>query len=99
MLRNNNPKKWLFIISFLLLSGGFVIGYWEVSLLGILVAGGAGMPLAAVGLGLLLDIAYGAPTGLAQYLFFPFTIAGLISIALRWLALRFMLTRSTQETL
>jgi hypothetical protein len=92
-------KKWIYIISFLLMSGGFVVGWWVVSLLGILFAAFGDAPVAAVLLGLLLDIAYGPPVGFLHYLFFPFTVAALVAIVVRILAERFMLTRSTQERL
>jgi hypothetical protein len=92
-------KKWLWCSSFLLVSGGFILGYWYVSLLGILLAALGGSPVAAVGFGLLLDLAYGAPLGLAVYLYFPFTILGAVLSVLRYLAGRYTLHFSAQERL
>jgi hypothetical protein len=94
MLRNNSPKKWIMILAFLLASGGFVLAFWPLEIIGILVAAGGGVPLMALGIGLLLDLAYGAPLGLAHYLYFPFTIAAFLAIGGRLLAGRFMIERS-----
>jgi drug/metabolite transporter superfamily protein YnfA len=98
-MRNNNPKKWILIAGFLLVSGGFILPFWPICVLGVLVAAFGGIPVGAVAFGLLLDLAYGAPYGLTHYLFFPFTLVALIAIAGRWVALRFMLERTAQERL
>jgi hypothetical protein len=52
MLRNNSPKKWIMILAFLLASGGFVLAFWPLEIIGILVAAGGGVPLMALGIGL-----------------------------------------------
>ncbi len=98
-MRNNNPKKWILIASFLLVSGGFIISFWPVCVLGVLFAAFGGVPVGAVAFGLLLDLAYGAPSGLTHYLFFPFTLVALVAIVGRWVAMRFMLQRGAQERL
>jgi hypothetical protein len=99
MLRNNNPKKWIFICAFLLASGGFLVPFWPLEILGIIVAAFGGVPFGAIGLGLLLDLAYGAPYGFLHYLFFPFTIGSLVAIGLYQLAMRFLIQRSEQNHL
>lgn len=95
----STQKKWLWCISFLLVSGGFIFGYWYVSLIGILVAALGGSAVAAIGFGLLLDLAYGAPLGLTMYLYFPFTILGAALSLLRYGVGRYTLQFRAQEHL
>jgi hypothetical protein len=67
----SNQKKSLLLTTFLLVSGGFVIGYWEFSLAGVVIAGAWRGTFAVICMALLLDLAYGAPFGLMHYLYFP----------------------------
>jgi hypothetical protein len=95
----NKPQtKWLMITAFMLAAGGFIIGWWPLELVGILVGAGAGSGIAAVGIGLLLDIALGAPTGLAHYLYFPFSIIAIIALAARYMGVKYFFERSPHDT-
>ncbi len=70
---------------------------WPLSIAGILLAALSGRIFFAVFAALILDIAWGAPTGLAQYLYFPVTLVALLSAALRLLSSRFLLQRGSPE--
>ena len=96
----NNPKqKWIFIAAFLLAAGGFLVPFWPLEILGILVGSWAGSGLIAVALGLLLDLAYGTPTGITHYLFFPFTLLATVALLARYIGARFLFERSRHDTL
>jgi hypothetical protein len=92
-------NKWILIAAFMLAAGGYLIPFWPIEVAGIIIASFAGSRLAAPALGLLLDIAYGAPTGLAQYLFFPFTLGALAALLLRYVGSRYVVERFTRERL
>jgi len=53
----------------------------------------------AIPAGFLLDLAYGAPVGTMYVLVFPFTIAALAVIVIRFWAVRYFLDKSSQERL
>ncbi len=96
----NNPKqKWIFIAAFLLAAGGFLVPFWPLELIGIGVATFGGSGVVAVGLGLLLDLAYGAPTGILHYLYFPFTLFAVVVLLGRYVGLRFLFERKGHDTL
>jgi fatty-acid desaturase len=99
MFRISRQKQWLMMVTFLLVSGGFIIGYWEISVVGIICAAFGGAPIAAIFFGLLLDLAYGAPSGLEHYLFFPFGLLALLCSIVRWFGIRYMLEHRAQERL
>jgi hypothetical protein len=54
--------------------------FWPLSVLGIALAAFSGRWVLAVALGLLLDIAYGAPIGRWHVLYVPFTLAALACV-------------------
>lgn len=99
MISDITTTKWVLIASFLCVSGGFVVGFWPISLVGVGISAFGGVPIAAILFGLLLDIAYGVPTGVLHYLYVPYTIAALGAIGLRIMSMRFLLERSAQERL
>ena len=97
MQKSNN--KWILLTAFLLASGGFLLPFWPLEALGILFAALMGHWIFALVLGLLLDLAYSAPTGMLHPLFFPFTLLAALSIVLRRIALQYFLDSSSKETL
>ena len=99
MLNRIKQKKWVFILAFLLASGGFIIPFWPLEVLGILAAAFGGLGVVAIGLGLLLDLAYGMPTGFLHYLFFPFTLLAILALAGRYFGLRVLFERAGHDTL
>lgn len=89
---------WLLAVSFVLAAAGFLLPFWPLSALGILLLAFSGRFILAIALGLLLDIAYGAPVGRFHFLYFPFTIFAVLSDAARFFASRY-LRQSPTDTL
>lgn len=81
----------ILLLSFAVAATGFLIPFWPLELAGLAIAGLAGHPIFALVLGLLLDIAYGQPTGALGILFFPFTLFALITILARMFSKRYFL--------
>jgi hypothetical protein len=65
------------IASCLLVGAGFLIPLWPLAALGILLAAASGRYFVAIALGLLLDVAYGAPVGSMHFMYAPFTLLAL----------------------
>lgn len=89
----------IFAIIFLLASVGFLLPFWPLAALAVILAAFLGHPFYAVILGVLLDFAYGAPTGMKYYLFFPFTILAGVSFGLKILGLKYFLGKKPPEHL
>ncbi|HVV39135.1 MAG TPA: hypothetical protein VHD31_02300 [Candidatus Paceibacterota bacterium] len=94
-----NTGRLILAISFALAAGGFLLPFWPMEVVGILLAALTGHWIFAIALGLLLDVAYGVPTGFFHMLFFPFTLLALASVALRRFGLRYFIDASPQDTL
>ncbi|HVZ75895.1 MAG TPA: hypothetical protein VG934_01330 [Candidatus Paceibacterota bacterium] len=84
-------------IAFLIAAAGFLIPFWPLTVLGIAVMALLGYPLWAITLGLLLDLAYGAPIGTLHILVFPFTIVALASIVVREVGKRYFMDASSSD--
>jgi hypothetical protein len=82
------------VLSVMLVIAGFLVPLWELQVIGILLAGLSGRLIVAIGLGLLVDIAYGTPTGIFHFLYFPFTLLALLSYGLSRLGKSFLLDKS-----
>jgi len=76
--------RWIVAVSFALAAAGFLLPFWPISMIGIVLAAASGRYVAAVTIGLLLDIAYGAPIGHWRFLYVPFTLLGLITSLFRY---------------
>ena len=85
-------------IAFVLVAGGFLVSFWPLSVLGILFVAGMGRWVSAILLGLLLDIAYGAPIGFIHFIYFPFTLLALAAAGVRLFVLHYM-RKSSNNTL
>ena len=92
-------NRWLLVLIFVVASAGFLFEFWPLAAAGVVAMGFVGRGLFAVALGLLLDLAYGAPVGPAAYLFFPFTILGLLVVVLRYWSERYFVNRTSRDTL
>jgi hypothetical protein len=79
--------------------GSFLLNFWWLAAAGVVLAGFVGRGIFAPGLGLLLDLGYGAPLGLASYFFFPFLALGLATIVLRYAVKRYVLRRASADRL
>jgi hypothetical protein len=80
--------------SILLVIVGFLLPLWELQVVGIILAGISGRYLVAFLLGLVVDIAYGPPTGVLHATFFPFTLLALLSIGIFQLGKNFVLDKT-----
>lgn len=92
-------SRWIYAVSTLLVAMGFLLPFWPVSVAGILLCGLSGRVVGGIFLGLLLDLAWGAPTGTAHLLFFPMTALAIASLLLRYFGMRYVLDRAPQEHL
>lgn len=73
-------KRSLIAISFTAIAVGFLSGLWPLCIIGILLAALSGRWVTALLLGILLDVAYGVPTGILQVVRLPFTIFAALSV-------------------
>ncbi len=92
-------ERWIFALSFLLAAAGFLLPFWPLELAGVLLAAFTGHSIFAIALGLLLDLAYGAPVGRFQFLYMPFTIAAVVSVLVQRVGLRYMFDTTRHDTL
>ncbi len=95
----NKDRNLIFALSFLCAATGFLIPFWPLTVVGVVGAALFGQYIFAVVLGVLLDLAYGSPTGFLHYLFFPFTILSAASIVLRILGKKYLFRKAPQEHL
>lgn len=84
---------------FTLAAAGLLLPFWPFSVLAVVLAGFLGQGIFAFALGLLLDIAWGAPTGMPGVFMFPLTLAALLSVLTRVIAKRYLLRKSLPEKL
>ena len=63
---------------FILAALGFLLSFWWLSALAVVVGGVLGRSIFALVLGLLLDFAWGTPTGSLQVVLFPLTLLALL---------------------
>jgi hypothetical protein len=90
-------SRWIYAVTFLLAAAGFLMPLWPLSVLVTMLAALSGRWIFAVMMGLMLDLAWGAPTGTLQYLFFPFTIVALLCVVARSWGGYYFLDRNPQE--
>ncbi len=95
----NSASRWIYAVSFALAAVGFLIPLWPLSVLGVLLATLSGRFVAGLLIGLLLDIAWGAPAAPFGFLYFPFTLAALAVAALRYWGAAYFFDRATPDTL
>lgn len=95
----NPASRWIYAVSFALGAAGFLMPFWPLSLMGIVLATLSGRWIFGLLMALLLDLAWGAPFGLAAYLYFPFTVAALVAAIARYFSASYFLERSTPDTL
>ncbi len=93
----NNNKKIVYAACFLLTASGFLLSWWPLAIAGVIIAALLGSYIFALFVGLLLDLAYGAPLGLMHYLFFPCTLTAALSIAARVVGMRYLFQKAPQE--
>ena len=92
-------SRWIYAITFLLAAAGVLLPFWPLSVVGILIAALSGRWIFAVLVALLVDLAWGAPTGTLHFLYFPFTLLALAAAAARMWGGRYFLDKHPQEKL
>jgi hypothetical protein len=88
----------VFALSIVLAAAGFLLPLWPLSLVGVAIAGLAGRWAFALMLGLLLDIAFGAPVGQWHLLYFPFVFFALVLTMVRYFSSTYI-RKSSYDTL
>lgn len=92
-------RRWVLAVFFVVAALGFMLPLWPLSVLGIALMALWGRWFAAICTGLLLDLAWGAPLGLAHYLYFPFVACAVVLSLVRLAAGKYLLNRDMPETL
>lgn len=90
-------SRWIYAVSFVLASTGFLLPFWPLSLAGVALCALSGRYIFALLIGLLLDVAYGAPLATARFLYFPFVAFALLCLVARVWGERYFFDRSGQE--
>lgn len=91
--------RWLLALTALVTSAGFIMQMWPLALVGVLAMACVGRGWFAIPVGLLLDLAYGAPFGTVAFMFFPFTIAALGVVVVRFWTSRYFFDKTSQDRL
>ena len=78
----------ILVLSILLCVLGLVVGWWPLSLLGVLLAAFGGRWIVALLFAFLLDCIFGAPLTFLHALVFPFTFLTLCIVIVRALTIR-----------
>jgi hypothetical protein len=94
-----SQQRWVLAVFFAIAALGFLLPFWPLSILGIILAAASGRWFSALIIGILLDLAWGAPVGLAHYLYFPFTLVAVVSALARLWGGRYFIDRGRQERL
>ncbi len=92
-------SRLVYAIAFLLAAAGFLLPLWPLCVVGILLAALSGRWLFGTIVGLLVDVAWGAPTGALHYLFFPFTLIAVLGALARAWGSAYVMDKNPQERL
>ena len=76
--------RWVLPTFFVLVAAGLLLPFWPLQVAAVVLAGLFGRGVFAVILGLLLDVMWGAPTGIFEMVGFPLTVLALLSIGSRF---------------
>jgi hypothetical protein len=93
-----NNTTWILAVAFVLAAAGYLLPLWPLTVAGILLLALSGRFIFAVALGLLLDVAYGAPVGRFHFLYFPFTLLAVIASLVQYIGWHY-LRKSPTDTL
>jgi hypothetical protein len=92
-------SRLIYALSFIIAGAGFLLPFWPLCIVGVLIAALSGRFIFAIFMGLLLDVAWGAPVGILHYIYFPFTILALVGALLQRLSGKYFLDRTPPDTL
>ena len=93
----SQASRWLYATTFILVAAGFLLPFWPLSVAGIASCALSGRWIFSVVMALLVDVAWGAPLGTAQFLYFPLTLFALLCTVARLWGGRYFLDRGVQE--
>lgn len=93
-----STTAWIVATSFLIAAAGFLWPFWPLTIVGIAICALSGRWVFAIGIGVLLDVGYGAPVGHFHFLIMPFTLAALVFTGLYLFGGRYV-RRGASETL
>ncbi len=85
-------------LSFAMVAVGFLLPLWPLALVGVAIAALSGQWIFTLMLGLLLDVAFGAPVGKLHVLYFPFALFALAGIVVRYMSSSYI-RQSSRDTL
>ena len=89
----------VYLGSFAVAAAGLLVGFWPLCVLGIAIAVLYGHEFFGIGMALIFDLIFGAPTGVLHYVHFPLVVFSLICFIIRSVALRYVLERDSVDTL
>ncbi len=92
-------SRYLYALSFAIAAMGYLLPFWPLAVVGVLIATLSGRYVFGVVMALMLDVAWGVPTGILHYLYFPFTLLAFAAILARIFGRRYFFNRNSQETL
>lgn len=95
---SKSNTAWILAVSFVLAALGFLLPAWPLCILGICLAAFSGRWVFGICIGLLIDIAWGTPTGYAHFLLFPFTLAACLAAVGRYVSVSYV-RKSSGNTL
>jgi hypothetical protein len=96
---NSSQQRWVLAVFFALAAIGFLLPLWPLSALAVVLMSAWGRWLFAISVGLLLDLAWGAPVGLVHYVYFPFTLLAVVTALVRAWSAKYFIDRGLQERL
>lgn len=92
-------SRYLYAATFALAGVGFLLPLWPLCVLAILIAAFSGRWIFATAVALLIDIAWGAPTGQWSFVVFPLTTVALVAGLARIFGGRYFLDRNLPDKL
>lgn len=95
----NSASRYLYAVTFILAASGFLLPWWPLCVVGIVLCALSGRAFFAVFVALLLDLAWGPPTGMLHPVVMPFTLLALTLVAARLWGGRYFLGRGMPEHL
>jgi hypothetical protein len=94
-----SASRWVTLFLMLVAALGFLLPLWPLCVLGVALLSLWGRWFVALVVGLLLDLAWGAPVGLAHFLYFPFTATAVVAALARFVGSRYLINRDLPERL
>jgi len=92
-------SRLIYALSFVIVSVGFFVPLWPLVIVGILIAALSGRWMFATFMGLLIDVAWGPPSGVLHLVYVPFTLVALGAALLSMLLGGYFLDRTPPDTL